>query len=357
MLDGTVIGGVAYGVLFALSCQCLHSLLLYPRNKKIQWHLVVYVATLFALSTVAFGTEIKFNELTFVDDRNYPGGPLAYNFDQYNNPANVATFASSFIAAWFVDAFLIYRLFVFSNRRWLSTVAPGLILSASIAVSIILLNQVANPTASFWAFWAVRVGTTFWILNMALNVLVTGTIVGRIWLWRRAIHKNFRSLGTKRVSPEGAGSGTLGGTIAILLESAALSLVLGVFFVIVYVKESIVMNVMMPVQGQVIIIAPLLIVLRVAQGNAWTQETVASASRIEFNSPAAAGRSIRPPRRSEESFNDTLSTVVGQDMRQRDSGITLASSHTIWVERDSAGAGERESASDNAVSAVGHDVV
>jgi len=330
MLDGTVIGGVAYGVLFTIVCQCLHLLLCYPRNKKIQWHLVIYVVALFTLSTIAFGTEVKFNELAFVDDRNYPGGPLAYNFDQYNNPINVATFASSFVATWFADAFLTYRLFVFSNRSWAIVVGPSILLTASIAVSAVLLNQIANPTASFWDNSGIRFGTMFWVLSTTLDVLVTGTILGRIWFWRRAVNKEFKILGVKKTSSEGGGNGAFGGTVAILLESAALSLVIGVFFLIVYVKESIVMNVMMPVQGQVVAIAPLLIVLRVAQGSGWTQETVASASRIVFDSPAGPGRPTRFPRGS-ESVCDTLSSAVVQNMCHCDSGVTLA------VERDSGG--------------------
>lgn len=131
----------------------------------------------------------------------------------------------------------------------------------TVVVSIVLLHQIANPTSSFWTHSAVRFGATFWVLTTSLNMLVTGTILGKIWLWRRFIYKEFKFLGVKRMSTcssssskvGGSSAHTFGGPVAILLESAALSLVVGVFFLIVYVKNSIVMNVMMPVQGQVIV--------------------------------------------------------------------------------------------------------
>ena len=47
------------------------------------------------------------------------------------------------------------------------------------------------------------------------------------------------------------------------------------------------------------VIAPMLIVLRVAQGSAWTQETISSSTNIEFDTRAASGRSARNPRELE----------------------------------------------------------
>ncbi|KLO18716.1 hypothetical protein SCHPADRAFT_935976 [Schizopora paradoxa] len=355
LLDGTVIAGAAYGVVFTLTCQSLHLLLFYPRNKKIQWLLVGYVSMLFALSTISFGTELKFNELEFVDNQNYPGGILAYNYEQYNIPVNVATFASSFVATWFSDAFLSYRLYVFSQRNILFIIAPSILLTGSIVVSIILLHQIANPSITFWTGSYVHYGAAYWALSTSLNLLVTGTILGRILLWRRTIRKEFKRMGVKRMTLCSEGGGTsignanaFRGTVAILLESAVLSLIVGVFFLIVYVKGSIVMNVMMPVLGQVIVIAPMLIVLRVAQGSAWTQETVASASNIEFDPRAASGRSAKCPREV-ESFS-SCDTVASVDLERQtdmchDSGSAVTRVGSQSFSRGSAavgGGGEKE---------------
>lgn len=37
------------------------------------------------MTAVGYGTHMKFNEMTFVDDEGYPGGPLAFDKSSSNN--------------------------------------------------------------------------------------------------------------------------------------------------------------------------------------------------------------------------------------------------------------------------------
>ena len=49
---------------------------------------------IFILATVGLGCSIKQLQLTFIDYRNYPGGPNFFSYAYYNSPLNMAAFVS-----------------------------------------------------------------------------------------------------------------------------------------------------------------------------------------------------------------------------------------------------------------------
>jgi hypothetical protein len=50
---------------------------------------VAYVSLMLSLATTALGASIKFNEMAFVNYRNYPGGPGAFSTAFYATPVNM----------------------------------------------------------------------------------------------------------------------------------------------------------------------------------------------------------------------------------------------------------------------------
>jgi hypothetical protein len=46
------------------------------------------------LATIGFGGNARFNQMTFIDDRNFPGGPNAYTIEFYTTPCNMVAFAA-----------------------------------------------------------------------------------------------------------------------------------------------------------------------------------------------------------------------------------------------------------------------
>lgn len=51
---------------------------------------------------------MKFDELAFIKNRNFPGGPSAYLVKEGSFvPANLMSFAAYFIAMWMQDGFLV----------------------------------------------------------------------------------------------------------------------------------------------------------------------------------------------------------------------------------------------------------
>jgi hypothetical protein len=49
---------------------------------------------MFTLASIGFGGNAKFNQMTYIDDRNIPGGPNAFTAEFYATPVNMASFIS-----------------------------------------------------------------------------------------------------------------------------------------------------------------------------------------------------------------------------------------------------------------------
>lgn len=62
---------------------------------------------MFVLGGVGVGTALNFNERSFINDRNYPGGPGAYHFQQMTLPSNVVGIGCYMVNKWFQDLFLV----------------------------------------------------------------------------------------------------------------------------------------------------------------------------------------------------------------------------------------------------------
>jgi hypothetical protein len=77
------------------------------RNDLTTWWPLAYITAMFVFNTIANGTNLKFNEMVFIDDRNGPGGPLYFLETDFNNPIQVASFSCSFINQWFQDGLLV----------------------------------------------------------------------------------------------------------------------------------------------------------------------------------------------------------------------------------------------------------
>lgn len=75
---------------------------------KAAWTFLTYVFVLFALGTVGNAANAKIQELAFVYNRNYPGGPSNYLVEQSTvNPLTLTGTASYIIASWMEDGLLV----------------------------------------------------------------------------------------------------------------------------------------------------------------------------------------------------------------------------------------------------------
>jgi hypothetical protein len=56
--------------------------------------MIAYLFVMFALSTIGFAGNVKFNQMTYIDYRNIPGGPNAFTAIYYQHWVNIMGFTS-----------------------------------------------------------------------------------------------------------------------------------------------------------------------------------------------------------------------------------------------------------------------
>jgi len=91
-------------------------------------------------------------------------------------------------------------------------------------MGIFRTTAAAQPSSSLIAATAVKFGIPYWSLSMALNIIVTMLIVGRLWYARQRIRK---SMGEQH-------GRTYTGVAALVIESAAPYAIASFILVILY---------------------------------------------------------------------------------------------------------------------------
>ena len=113
-LNGAMLCSIAYGAHTTLYFIVLSHFIRHPTQRKgsagvakISWGLVAYITINFILGTLAQAGEMRFTQLMFIDDRNFPGGPNAFNGAEYSDPPGMLTTTSYVILNWFADALVV----------------------------------------------------------------------------------------------------------------------------------------------------------------------------------------------------------------------------------------------------------
>ena len=133
---------------------------------------------------------------------------------------------------------------------------------------MLLLFQLKQPNANLWTKTTVNFGIPYWSLSASLNILVTLLIVLRLLYVRRRLSKALSSSHTR----------TYISVATMLVESAALYSITALIFIITYARNSAVQSLVLPVLGQVQAISPLLIMWRVAMGQAISRDHLPGSS-------------------------------------------------------------------------------
>ncbi|KAF7290712.1 hypothetical protein MIND_01311900 [Mycena indigotica] len=192
-LDGYALGAVSYGILVILTWQTLYSFLSLPRT-RMPWGLVLCACGIFTLATIGFGSATKINEEAFIDDRAAPGGPSGFEVSSFASGVNMMGVIAYVVLSWLADGLVLWRFWLIWGSNYTYAVFPALMLLGSIVSSLALIVASFQLADSFWAARSVQFGTAYWSLSIALNVLLTLLITGRILLIRRRIK---RSLGPR----------------------------------------------------------------------------------------------------------------------------------------------------------------
>ncbi|KAH7926277.1 hypothetical protein BV22DRAFT_371986 [Leucogyrophana mollusca] len=301
-LQGCVAAGVIYGVVVVLFAMCSYDLWARIRTKhtrtKRDTLLFLYVLTMFSITTTAFATNSQFIQLAFVNNRNYPGGPGAYVYAMYSIPVNTISNGMSLLSNWGASWLMFWRCVIIYKSssiivRTLVYGSLGLTITCSMTLGMFWLIQVCSPSSSPFQNTAMPINftTPSCVVALAFDILPTVLIVARL-LWHR--RRIARALDWPGTGFFGSGGGIIGQSVhvfgggangahyisiaAIFIESAAVYTVFSLLFIVSFATGSVVQNAFLQVQSHADTLASLLIIYRVLQGKAWSQETAAQAT-------------------------------------------------------------------------------
>lgn len=266
----------------------------------------IYITVLFILAAVTIACNINFNELAWIDERNYKGGPLAFINEQEALPVDTIGNSAGLVITFLVDSLLIYRCWVVWNSNYYVIVLPILMLVASTVLSCLQTIAASQPASSLWAASTVKFGLPYFSLTMTLNMLVTTIIITRLLLARRKI----RSIMGDTHGHEYTS------VAAMLVESALPTALVSLVLIALYAQGNTAMTLFFPLLPQVQALAPQLIFIRVLRGRAWSKETMtphASKRTLQFTQSSSgtfAGPLTRARKTETSSFDShELSTI------------------------------------------------
>lgn len=276
-LQGELLSNIAYGIELTLFTMCFWILARETNrgNYKRQLFMLTFISLIFILGTVFMGGQAKFTQDAFIEDRNFPGGPSAFEQTMFSITANEISVSAFVVGNWLMDALLVWRCTVIYKdvgRLWVSVLLllPSLMLCTSIALGITLLVQTADSSP----FADVNITLAYYVMSLSLNVIVTFLIVGRLLIHRRQI--------AQALGPSHASSYT--NIAAILIESASLYTLFAIMFLVPFGLSSSLANVFLQTVSQVQTVSSLLIIFRVATGRAWEEDTSVQLPTISVGS-------------------------------------------------------------------------
>ncbi|KAJ6547832.1 hypothetical protein DFH09DRAFT_1039879 [Mycena vulgaris] len=266
-LQGTVLCSVGYGVVLTLFAMCFYLLVKQTTrsNYTRSVFFLVYISIEFILATLFQGSIAKYVQLAFVEDRDFPGGPAAYEEDMFSIPVDEIGNVAFVLTNWFSDALVVWRSFVIYSSCgvpvWIVMALPFLLFIASVGMGILWLIQI-SATSPFSSS-TINYTIPYLSLSLALNILVTIAIVARLLVYR---HRIFHVFGLKHGSQYTS-------IAAMLVESAFIYSSFSILFLVPFGLNSPLSQLFLQALSQIQTIATMLIVFRTAQGKVWTSAT------------------------------------------------------------------------------------
>ncbi|KZT44035.1 hypothetical protein SISSUDRAFT_1057041 [Sistotremastrum suecicum HHB10207 ss-3] len=255
--------GVGFGIQFVLYLQCLGVLWQRkPQSCNLTLSsrvLIPYLTILCAMNLIWTATSAYGLQLTFIDNRNYPGGPVAFLGVEFALPDNVVSLASYIAANIMADALMIWRCYVVwdasqgSKAKYVVLIIPCMMLLTNLALAVLFALETTGPPGLFASITA-SFAVPYFALSMSMNVILTFLIVGRIWFCE-----------TRR-------RGSMGWytfTKAIFVESAAMYSIIGFLLMVTFAIGHPINQIWLGIAPSVQLIANYLIVYRVENGGAW----------------------------------------------------------------------------------------
>ncbi|KAJ3552793.1 hypothetical protein NM688_g3966 [Phlebia brevispora] len=280
--------------------------------------LLGYVVLTFILSTILIGTGMQFTMQAFVNDRNFPGGPSAYEVVEFSIPIDATANDALVISTYLSDALLMWRCTVmFKNSsipEWITISIALLFWFTEFILGVLFLVQISANSI----FGVANFTLGFWCFSLTLNVLATIVIVGRLFIYRRRLAN---VLGSGYITQ-------YTGVMAMVVESELLYTAFMILYIVPFVLNNPIENVFVQPPSLIQAIAALMIVYRVASGKGWTKDTYA-----QMTTTRAQGSTIQLSNLS--TLRATGSTTFADEVKSTGTGIQVT--QEVYMTKESTG--------------------
>ncbi|KAF8974247.1 hypothetical protein BDZ97DRAFT_1751085 [Flammula alnicola] len=229
-IAGGFLGGVGYGIQVTLYISCAMFLWNARRVRGRRFMVLLgYITTLIIIATLFAAVQARTTEETYIDNRNYPGGPWQYFLSTEYLPINVM-FYSTFIAGTFLaDLLMLWRCWIILSASgtilaYMIVAFPASMILASFVMGILWAIESTKPGLSLYNNLPLKYGTSYYVLSVSANVILTIIITVQLLIFRRRIMRT--------QSPD---HGQQYFSLAtIMIESAALYSGFGIVFIVTY---------------------------------------------------------------------------------------------------------------------------
>ncbi|KAJ6612722.1 hypothetical protein B0H10DRAFT_2278881 [Mycena sp. CBHHK59/15] len=234
------------------------------RHSGLTKMLIPYLTILCAMNTIWTATSAYGLQLTFIDNRNYPGSVIAFLGIEFALTSNVISLASYITGNIMADALMIWRCYIVwaastRSKAKYAILLPCLMLTGSLGLF--------GPTTAAFA-------TPYFAVSMILNIVVTVLITFRILFYKR------RGTAISAYNPFNLS------VVAIFIESAALYSVISLLLLVTFALGHPINQIWLGVSPSVQVISNYLIVYRVARGQALGVTTDFAESQSDVTSTA-----------------------------------------------------------------------
>ncbi|KIJ56266.1 hypothetical protein M422DRAFT_239480 [Sphaerobolus stellatus SS14] len=222
------------------------------------WGFLFYLFLLLITSSINAAAGIRFAQLAWIEHQDSP--IQFFNENLNTNSVQILGNTSYILAAILAGGLLLWRCSIFyRGMRWLLCLI-SLGFMATTVLSLVALYESTRPSSTASRFAPTFMNTVIpsWSLSLVSNLVLSLLIVARLLWHRRNLSKAFGS-GTSHATP-------YSNLAAIFIESAALYVVTSLIHLIMFSRGNDAHFLIFGTLVQVEVMAPQLILLRIALG-------------------------------------------------------------------------------------------
>ncbi|KAH7926982.1 hypothetical protein BV22DRAFT_1007969 [Leucogyrophana mollusca] len=250
------------------------------KRRRTMYH-ILFTFIMFALGTLDIFTKTRRAHLQYIDNPNYPGGAVAFACASSQDLPTRVEYIAYVLSNWMGDCLVLWRVIVLyygsRYRVWIA-ILPFILFLCVILMGIFGIVESAISQLYCPHTIIVRYVILYYGLTLSLSVISAILVISRVYVHKRRLRK-----------AAGPGHGSPYTNIAMMtIESSGLYAVWLFAFLILFILNNPLQEIFLGSLVQVQTIAPLLLVLFISQGKAWSQETnTIVISTAQFASNAA----------------------------------------------------------------------